>query len=133
MELEGEWTGEREGEGGEGERGGREGERGRGRGEGKGRGGGERGRWRGGGRGKGNGEGERHILYPRSSQTGAPICVLGEMVSYERRRPGVCCLIDPDSTMATNRSTCLCSSEDFEWLAVSPLIMLRLLKSPLVQ
>ena len=77
--------------------------------------------------------GERHILYPRSSQTGAPICVLGEMVSYERRRPGVCCLIDPDCTMATKRSTCLCSSEDFEWLAVSPLIMLRLLMSPLVQ
>ena len=82
---------------------------------------------------RGRGEGERHILYARSSQTGAPICVLGEMVSYKRRRPGVCCLIDPDSTMATNWSTCLCSSKDFEWLAVSPLIMLGLLKSPLVQ
>ena len=100
------------------------GERERGRGEGEGEVERER---------EGERERERHILYPRSSQTGAPICVLGEMVSYERRRPGVCCLIDPDSTMATNRSTCLCSNEDFEWLAVSPLIMLRLLKSPLVQ
>ena len=42
-------------------------------------------------------------------------CLLGEVISYERRNASECCYVDPDYEKGTVRSVCDCAIEDFEW------------------
>lgn len=41
-------------------------------------------------------------------------CLLGESITYERRRSEVCCFIDPRYNRPVSRSLCTCTQEDFE-------------------
>ena len=42
-------------------------------------------------------------------------CLLGEVVTHERRNSSVCCFVDPAYEKLTNRTQCTCAIEDFEW------------------
>ena len=42
-------------------------------------------------------------------------CLLGEVITYERRNSSYCCYIDPQYDRPVNRTPCECTIEDFEW------------------
>jgi hypothetical protein len=42
-------------------------------------------------------------------------CLLGEVITYERRNASDCCFINPLYDRPVNRTPCPCSIEDFEW------------------
>ena len=42
-------------------------------------------------------------------------CLLGEVVTYERRNSSVCCYVNPEYEKPINRTQCTCAIEDFEW------------------
>lgn len=42
-------------------------------------------------------------------------CLLGESITYERRRSDVCCFVHPGYNRLISRSVCTCTQEDFEW------------------
>ncbi len=42
-------------------------------------------------------------------------CLLGEVVTYERRNASECCYVDPGYEQGVDRSHCACALEDFEW------------------
>ena len=42
-------------------------------------------------------------------------CLLGESITYERRRSDRCCSVDPSYNRPISRTVCTCALEDFEW------------------
>ena len=58
-----------------------------------------------------------NLLFPfcSSSQRPGSRCLLGEMITYERRQSDACCYVDPEYDKPTNRTPCMCAIEDFEW------------------
>ena len=50
-----------------------------------------------------------------TSQRPSSRCLLGEVITYERRQSDACCYVDPEYDKPTSRTPCVCAIEDFEW------------------